>query len=118
MEVDLGGVVFVYHVGVDDSRRCGAAGYQRRARFAGRVQDGGAVWCLGDIDGRHGKVNAMIPLGDGSRKTAVAISAVCAMACIESLLGFLDVCVGVLFGHFGHVLGQPLHHSVGSASCR
>ena len=65
MEVDLGGVVFIYHVDVDDSRRRGAAGYRRRARTAGRVQDGGAVWRHGDIDGRSGKVNAVIPLEDG-----------------------------------------------------
>ena len=65
MEVDLGGVVFIYHVDVDDSRWRGAAGYRRRARTAGRVQDGGAVWRHGDIDGRSGKVNALISLGDG-----------------------------------------------------
>ena len=28
MEVDLGGVVFIYHVGDDDSRRRGAAGIE------------------------------------------------------------------------------------------
>jgi hypothetical protein len=65
MEVDLGGVVFIYHVVVDDSQRRGAAGCRRRARTAGRVQDGGAVWRHGGIDGRSCKVNAMISLEDG-----------------------------------------------------
>ena len=65
MEVDLGGVVFIYHVDVDDSRRCGAAGYRRRARTDGCVQDGGVIWRHGDIDDRSAKVNAVIPLEDG-----------------------------------------------------
>jgi hypothetical protein len=81
MEVDLGGVVFIYHVDVDDSRRRGAAGYRRRARTAGRVQDGGAVWRHGDIDGRSGKVNAVIPLEDGCEEDGGS--------------DFCGVCVGV-----------------------
>ena len=65
MEVVLGGVVFIYHVDVDVSRRRGAAGYQRRARTAGHVQDGGAVWRHGGVNGRPFKVDAWIPLEDG-----------------------------------------------------
>jgi hypothetical protein len=63
--VVFGGVVFIYHVVVDESQWCGAAGYRRRARIVGRGQDGGAVWCYGDIDSRPGTVNALILLGDG-----------------------------------------------------
>ena len=78
MEVALGGVVFIYHVDVDYS---GAAGYRRRARNARRVQDDGAVWRHGDIDGRSGKVNEVIPLEMGARKTALAFSVACVLAC-------------------------------------
>jgi hypothetical protein len=65
MKVVFGGVVFIYHVVVDDSQQRGTAEYRRRARIAGRGQDGGAVWCFGDIDGRPGTVNTLISLGDG-----------------------------------------------------
>ena len=115
MEVDLGGVVFIYHVVVDDSQRRGAAGYRRRARTAGRVQDGGAVWCYGDIDGRPGTVNALISLGDGFE--------------IDGGCEFCDVCNGTPSGfcflddvrwctvrEYGLVHGPPF--IVGIASCR
>ena len=45
--------------------RRGAVRYRRWAWDDGRVHDGGAVWRHGDIDGRPGKVNALISLGDG-----------------------------------------------------
>jgi hypothetical protein len=63
--MDLGEVVFIYHVVVDDSQWCGSAGYRKRARTVGRVHDGGAVWRHGEIGGMHGVVNALISLRDG-----------------------------------------------------
>jgi hypothetical protein len=84
MQMDLGGVVFIYHVDVDDSQRRGAAGYRRWARTAGCVQDGGAVWCHGDIDGRSAKVNAVIPLEDRCEE--------------DSGSDFFGVCNGVCSG--------------------
>ncbi|KAK1677668.1 hypothetical protein QYE76_038516 [Lolium multiflorum] len=44
MEVDLGGVVFIYHIDGAESRWHGAAGYRRRMWDDVCVQDGGAVW--------------------------------------------------------------------------
>jgi hypothetical protein len=37
-------------------------------RGDGRAQDSGAVWHHGGIDGRPGKVNALISLGDGFKE--------------------------------------------------
>jgi hypothetical protein len=45
------------------------------------VQDGGAFWRHGDIDGRSGKVNVVIPLEDGCEEDGGS--------------DFCDVCVGV-----------------------
>ena len=109
MEVDLGGVVFIYHVDVDDSRRRGAAGYRRRARTAGRVQDGGAVWRHGDIDGRPGTVNALISLGDGFE--IVGGCELC-VVCDGTPSGFVflfDVVRWCTVREYGPVHGHPLH---------
>ena len=106
MEVDLGGVVFIYHVVVDDSQRRGAAGYRRRARTAGRVQDGGAVWRHGDIDGRPGTVNALISLGDGFE-----IDGGCELCDVcngtPSGFCFLDDVCWCTVREYGLVLGPP-----------
>ena len=67
------------------------------------MQDGRSVLCHGDIDGRPGKVNAMIPLEDGSRKTAVATSVACALACAESLLDWM--CFSPAIGRLGKAFG-------------
>ena len=103
MEADHGGVVLIYHVYVDESRRHGAAGYRGRTRDHGHVQDGGAVWRHGGIDGRPGKVNAMIPLEDGSRNTAVVTSVACALTCAKSLLDWMcfSLAIGRLWKAFG-----------------
>ena len=99
MEADHGGVVLIYHVYVDKSRRHGTTGYRRRTRDHGHVQDGGTVWRHGGIDGRLGKINAMILLEDGSRKTAVETSVACALACAESLLDWM--CFSPVIGRLG-----------------
>src|SRR4051812_44755378 len=65
MEVNFGGVVFFDHDDVKDYRRHDAAGYRRRARDDVRAQNGGVIWPHGGINGRPGKVDAWIPLGDG-----------------------------------------------------
>ena len=52
-------------VGVIESPRHGAMVSRRRTQCDGRAHDGGVVWRRGSIDGRPGKVNAMIPLEDG-----------------------------------------------------
>lgn len=52
-------------VGVVESPWHGAAVSRRRMQCDGRAQDGGVVWRRGGIDGRPGKVNAMIFLEDG-----------------------------------------------------
>ena len=115
MEVDLGGVVFFYHVVVDDSQRRGAAGCRRRARIAGRVQDGGAVWRHGDIDGRPGTVNALISLGDGFE-----IDGGCELCEVgngtPSGFCFLDDVRWCTVREYGLVLGPPF--IVGLASYR
>lgn len=57
----------------DGSRRRGAAGSRRWMRDQGRVKRGG------DVDGRPGKVDTLIPvLMLGERKTAAADSRACA----------------------------------------
>ena len=101
--VGCGGVVFIYHVDDGKSWRRGATRYRRRARDDGRAQDGGAIWHLGDIDGRPGKVNVMIPLEDGLRKTAVATSVACALACAERLLDWM--CFSPAIGRLGKAFG-------------
>ena len=65
MLADFGGVVFIYHIVGAESQWHGAAGYQRQMRDDVYVQEGGAVWRHGGIDGRSCKVNAMISLEDG-----------------------------------------------------
>jgi hypothetical protein len=52
----VGVVEFLWH---------GPAVSRRRTQCDGCAEDGGVVWRRGGIDGRPGKVNAMIPLGDG-----------------------------------------------------
>ncbi|KAK1677032.1 hypothetical protein QYE76_037880 [Lolium multiflorum] len=60
MLADFGGVVFIYHfVGVE-SRWHGAAGYRRQMRDDVYVQEGGAVWRHGGIDGRSCKGEAVL----------------------------------------------------------
>ena len=116
MAVDLGGVVFIYHVDVDDSRRRGAAGYRRRARTAGRVQDGGAVWRHGDIDGRPGTVNALISLGDGFEIVGGCELCVVCDGTPSGFVFYLMLCVGVPSGSMALFMVIPF--IVGIASCR
>jgi hypothetical protein len=115
MKVVFGGVVFIYHVVVDDSQQRGAAEYRRRARIAGRGQDGGAVWCFGDIDGRPGTVNTLISLGDGFE-----IDGGCELCDVcngtPSGFCFLDDVCWCTVREYGLVHGPPF--IVGIASCR
>jgi hypothetical protein len=115
MEVVFGGVVFIYHVVVDDSQRRGAVGYRRQARTAGRVHDGGAIWCYGDIDGRPDTINALISLGDGFE-----IDGGCKLydVCNGTPSGFcfLDDMRWCIVREYGFVM--VTHFIVGIASCR
>ncbi|KAK1681269.1 hypothetical protein QYE76_042117 [Lolium multiflorum] len=52
-----------------------------QGELLGHMQDGGAVWRHGDIDGRSGKVNALIPLEDGCEE--------------DGGIDFRGVCVGM-----------------------
>ena len=81
MLADVGGVVFIYHIVGAESQWHGAAGYRRQMRDDVYVQEGGAVWRHGGIDGRSCKVNAMISLEDGVEEDGGS--------------NFCGVCVGV-----------------------
>jgi hypothetical protein len=53
------------------------------------VQDGGVVWRRGGVDGRPGKVNALISLGDGFAEDGSGDSTAYAMVCAARLIVFL-----------------------------
>jgi hypothetical protein len=52
-------------IGVVESRRHGATVSWRWTQCDGHAQDGAIIWRRGGVDGRHGKVNVVIPLDDG-----------------------------------------------------
>ncbi|KAE8807278.1 hypothetical protein D1007_16331 [Hordeum vulgare] len=56
------------------SRRHGAAEFRRRPRVDEYMQDGGAVWHHGGVDGRPGNVAALVPtleIGSDIRHTFI-----------------------------------------------
>jgi hypothetical protein len=53
------------------------------------VQDGGVVWRHGGVDGRPGKVNALISLGDGFAEDGGGDSTAYAMVCATRRIVFL-----------------------------
>ena len=79
------------------------------------MQDGGAVWRHGDIDGRPGTVNALISLGDGFEiEGGFEFCDVCDGT--PSGFAFWMMCVGVPSGSMALFMVTPF--IVGIASCR
>jgi hypothetical protein len=94
--------VCFFCVGVIESRQHGTAVSWRRTQCHECVQDGGVVWRRAGVDGRPGKINALITLEDGFTEDDGGDSAAYTLVCVEVLLDWL------CFSPANGLLGQTL----------